>query len=176
MDENGNPVLKDIRSDFNSAVRFLRNSVIFIEGTSLDNVDAHFVLEKATKPRKSLKGGAVMSKQCLWVRKDKLKQWIQITDSRGLTKKNVYNGLVYFIHMENNMRVFQNKYTTNLKKRLDALQTAHPYLLQVYAIFENVSRQKETELHQLFRKKHVRSEWFSVTPDIIDSVCKVKSA
>ena len=70
------------------------------------------------------------------------------------------------------MNVFKIGYTTNLKKRLEILQTAHYRLLQVYATIENVPRQKETDLHQLFKKKHIRGEWFAITPEIIDTVCK----
>jgi hypothetical protein len=175
LDTNGTPVLKDMRNDFSSAIRCLRNTVGFIEGSSFDDIHAHFVVQKAIVTHKS-HGGAGLNKQCLWVRKDKLKEWIQVNEITGNTKKNIYNGLVYFIHMENNMKVFKIGYTTNLKKRLESLQIAHPYPLQVYATIENVSRQKETALHQLFKKQHVRGEWFAITPDIIDSHIKMATA
>ena len=74
--------------------------------------------------------------------------------------------------MENNFKVFKIGYTTNLKTRLEDLQVAHPNLLQVYATINNVSRKKETELHMFFHKKHIRGEWFAITPDLIDSICK----
>ena len=76
--------------------------------------------------------------------------------------------------MENNFNTFKIGYTTNLKKRLEMLQTAHPYLLQVYTTIENVSRKKETELHHYFNKKRIRGEWFEITPDMIDFVCNNK--
>ena len=90
---------------------------------------------------------------------------------KSTNKKNT-NGLVYFIHMENNMKVFKIGYTTDLKTRLADLQVAHPYCLQVYATIENASKKKETEMHCFFKEKHVRGEWFAITPDMIDSVCK----
>ena len=110
--------------------------------------------------------------QHLWVRRAKLNECMQKNKIAGYTTKNIYNGLVYFIHEEGEMNVFKIGYTTNLKKRLESLQTAHYRLLQVYATIENVPRQKETEPHQLFKKKHIRGEWFAITPEIIDTVCK----
>ena len=44
LDSKGNPILRDMRSDFNSAIRFLRNTVGFIEGSSFDDIHAHFVV------------------------------------------------------------------------------------------------------------------------------------
>ena len=89
------------------------------------------------------------NKQRLWVRKDKLKQWIQKLEFTGDTRRNITNGLVYFIHMEDNFKVFKIGYTTNLKTRLEDMQVANPSVLQVYANINNVSRKKEKELHLL---------------------------
>ena len=71
MDQNGEIKLKDLRNDFNSALRCLRNTVGFIEGTSFDNTDAHFVVQKTGKtgvPMRTpvLNGG--QNKQRLWIR------------------------------------------------------------------------------------------------------------
>ena len=72
IDKNGNPLLKDMRSDFNSAVRCLRNTLGFIEGSSLDDVHAHFVVQRTGQlrscPGKSRHGGAGLNKQCIWIR------------------------------------------------------------------------------------------------------------
>ena len=69
VDQNGEIKLKDLRNDFNSALRCLRNTVGFIEGTSFDNTDAHFVVQKTGKtgvPMRTpvLNGG--QNKQRLW--------------------------------------------------------------------------------------------------------------
>ena len=48
-DENGNPILKDMRSDFFQANRCLRNTAGFKEGSSFDDDEAHFVIQKLGK-------------------------------------------------------------------------------------------------------------------------------
>ena len=173
LDDNGKPKLEDTRKDFNNAIRSLRKSTGFIEGTSLQDNEAHFVVLKLKhivhQSEKKQRGG--LNKLTIWLRKDMLQKWVQINEIKK-TNKKIMNGLIYFIHMENNMKVFKIGYTTDLKTRLADLQVAHPYSLQVYATIENVSRNKETELHHLFKKKHVRGEWFAITPDMIDVVCK----
>jgi hypothetical protein len=47
IDKNGNTKLKDTRSDFSHAVRCLRNTAGFIEGSSFDDTSAHFVIRKS---------------------------------------------------------------------------------------------------------------------------------
>ena len=167
MNAHGKPVMKDTRCDFYSAVRCLRNTAEFKEGSSFEDVDAHFIVMK-TKPMELQYGG--QNKQSLWVRKDAFEKWTHYYKISGTTSKRIYNGLVYFIHEESNMKVFKIGYTTNLKQRLVDLQIANFRLLQVYATIENVPRKKETELHEFFKKKHIRGEWFAVTPDMIDLV------
>ena len=39
-----------MRNDFSSAIRCLRNTVGFIEGTSLNDIHSHFVIQKAGVP------------------------------------------------------------------------------------------------------------------------------
>ena len=79
-------------------------------------------------------------------------------------------GLVYFIHMDNNMQVFKIGFSTDFKKRFHNLQCAHPFKLHVYATIKNVLKEKEDELHQFFEKQRVRGEWFAITTDMIDAV------
>lgn len=176
LDEHGNPLLVDKRHDFSNAIRFLRNSSGFNEGTSLEDCNAHFVIQRvknnAQQNQQNRHGGAGLNKLSIWLRKDMFQKWVHIIEIKNSTNKKNNNGLIYFIHMENNMKVFKIGYTTDLKRRLEALQVAHPYSLHVYATIENVSKKQETELHHLFKKNHVRGEWFAITPDIIDLVCK----
>ena len=167
MNAHGKPVMKDTRCDFYSAVRCLRNTAEFKEGSSCEDVDAHFIVRK-TKPMELQYGG--QNKQSLWVRKDAFEKWTHYYKISGTTSKRIYNGLVYFIHEESNMKVFKIGYTTNLKQRLVDLQIANFRLLEVYATIENVPKKKEKELHEFFKKKHVRGEWFAVTPEMIDLV------
>ena len=69
LDENGAPILKDTRSAFHNAIRSLRNTAGFVEGSCLDNVDAHFIVVK-TQITEQQNGG--QNKQCLWIQKDAL--------------------------------------------------------------------------------------------------------
>ena len=176
VDDQGNVMLSDMRHDFSNAIRSLRKSSGFIEGSSLEDCDAHFFIQKqkynATQNQQNRQGGAGLNKLSIWLRKDMFQKWVHIIEIKNSTNKKNNNGLIYFIHMENNMKVFKIGYTTDLKRRLEALQVAHPYSLHVYATIENVSKKQETELHHLFKKNHVRGEWFAITPDIIDLVCK----
>ena len=78
-DALGNPLLKDMRNDFSSAVRCLRNTVGFIEGSSLDDYTAHFVIQKlgvrfGTPSSHAQHGG--QNKQSLWIRMRALEHFI----------------------------------------------------------------------------------------------------
>ena len=79
VDENGNAILKDMRSDFNSAIRCLRNTVGFVEGASLDDTEAHFVIQKHVKhigfPSSQAQHGG-QNKQSLWIRMRALEHFI----------------------------------------------------------------------------------------------------
>ena len=79
MDALGNPLLKDMRNDFSSAVRCLRNTVGFIEGSSLDDATAHFVLQKLGVlnriPSSQAQHGG-QNKQSLWIRMRALEHFI----------------------------------------------------------------------------------------------------
>ena len=167
INAHGKPVMKDTRCDFAHAKRFLQNSAEFKEGSSFEDVDADFIVLKNELLQHQYGG---QNKRSLWVRKDAFEKWTHYYKISGTTSKRIYNGLVYFIHEEDDMKAFKIGYTTNLKQRLVDLQIANFRLLQVYATIENVPRKKETELHELFKKKHIRGEWFAVTPDMIDLV------
>ena len=168
MNRNGTPIVKDTRSDFSSAIRCLRNTAGFIEGTSLHNTDAHFIVMKNEAIERQ-NGG--QNKQSLWIRKDAFEKWTHVYKITGKTSKNIKNGMVYFIHMEDNLKMFKIGYTTDLNKRLEALQIGNPHLLCTYKTIDNVSRKLETRLHHLFQNKKIRGEWFAITPDMIEFVC-----
>ena len=44
LDANWNPLLKDMQNDFSNAVRCLRNTAGFLEGSSFDDTTAHFII------------------------------------------------------------------------------------------------------------------------------------
>lgn len=169
LDADGNPLLKDIRSDFASAIRSLRCMADFVEGCFLENVDAHFIVMKNEKIK--LQNGG-QNKQSLWIRQDAFEKWTHFYQISGNLARLTQNGLVYFIHMKGNLEMFKIGYSTNLNKRLESLQIGNPHVLCVYKTIDNVSRKIETRLHHLFHKNHIRGEWFAITPEMIDFVCK----
>ena len=132
FDKNGNLKLKDARCDFSHAIRSLRNTG-FVEGSSLENVDAHFIVLKTEKMERQ-NGG--QNKQSLWVRKDAFEKWTRFHEITGTSSKNIQNGIVYFIHMEDNLKMFKIGYTTDLNKRLESLQIGNPHLLCTYRTIE----------------------------------------
>ena len=50
------------------------------------------------------------------------------------------------------------------------LQIGTPDLLVVYKTIENVTKQKETELHRLFSQYRIRGEWFAINRNMIDNL------
>ena len=58
--DNGNPILKDMCSDFAQAIRSLRNTVGFVEGSSLENVEKTNSLYGSEKML--LKNGPIFTK------------------------------------------------------------------------------------------------------------------
>ena len=170
--------MEDTRSDFKSALRFLRKAKHLSKGLSLDDISAHYVVIKLkTRSLISTKnlGGSGCNKQTVWVRNDVLEEWIKTSTSaygKNLkNRQNVHNGLVYFITVENNTNVVKIGYTTNLVDRFNALQTGNHCELTVYKTIKNVPRRLEKKLHRFFSKYRIRGEWFKITTDQIDDVC-----
>ena len=164
QDNNGKPKMIDNRNDFTHFMMFLKkHSDKFIEGTSFENVQVHYIIKTCTE---SFTRGK--KRNDIWVRKDVLEQCLQ--NANFIPRKYIEHGIVYFIQEENKFNRFKIGFTRNLAKRLVALQIGNPDVLIVYRSIENVSVQKEHELHQLFANYHIRGEWYSITTDMIDSI------
>ena len=107
VDEKGMPILNDMRNDFSSAIRCLRNTIGFVEGKNFNDSACHFIVQKAAvlagTAENQRHGGAGKNKQSLWIRKDAFEKWTHVYKITGKTSKNIKNGMVYFIHMENNL-------------------------------------------------------------------------
>ena len=101
-----------------------------------------------------------------------LNKWVQFAEFPMKKPNQTENVGIYFINMEGNMKMFKIGYTSNLNARLVSLQIGNPFLLQVYKTIANVKKETETKLHCIFKKYHIRGEWFAITPDMIESVCK----
>ena len=169
VDERGNLKLQDERHDFYSAIKSLRRTQAFVEGKSFEDPNAHFVIKKVTLPSNHQRGGARF-KQSIWIREDMLDKWIEIAKHSPHFTKTNGKGLVYFIHEEGDFKRFKIGYTTKISERLLSLQTGNPDLLVVYKTIENVTKKKETQLHQLFAQYRIRGEWFAINPDMIDQL------
>ena len=164
QDSNGKPKMIDNRNDFTNFTLFLRkHSDQFIKGTSFENEQAHYIIKTRTQ---SLTRGK--KRNDIWIRKDVLEKCIQ--NAHFIQRKHIQYGIVYFIQEENKFNMFKIGFTTNLAKRLTVLQTGNPDVLVVYRSIQNVSMQKEHELHQYFANYHIRGEWYSITTDMIDSI------
>ena len=164
QDSNGKPKMIDNRNVFTNFTLFLRKrSEQFIKGTSFENEQAHYIIKTRTE---SFNRGK--KRNDIWVRKDVLEQCLQ--NANFIPRKYIEHGIVYFIQEENKFNRFKIGFTRNLAKRLVALQIGNPDVLIVYRSIENVSVQKEHELHQFFANYHIRGEWYSITTDMIDSI------
>jgi len=117
IDKNGNPLLKDMRSDFNNAIRCLRNTVGFIEGTSLNDIHSHFVIQKAGvpfgTPENSRHGGAGLNKQCIWIRMRALEHFVIMANTC-----NSFMIREYFLDLKRIMTEY-NIYQTVYRSKYD---------------------------------------------------------
>jgi len=166
LDKNDQPKLKDTRTDFNHAIRCLRNMEGFKESNNFDD-DAHFVIKKTTS--KQTHGAGGQNKQSLWIRKNMFLKWSEQVQFIIQKRKYVGKGSVYFIHEDEKFDRFKIGYAEkDIAGRLAALQIGNPDLLVVYRTIENVPAKTEKQLHRFFHKYRIRGEWFAITPDMID--------
>lgn len=77
---------------------------------------------------------------------------------------------VYAIRVKD-QNYFKVGYTDNLEQRLASLQTGNPFELTVYLKIETFfPREIEKLIHTLLEGCEMKGEWFSVEPEVIDSV------
>ena len=161
-DKHGKPKMIDNRNDFTNFTTFLRNHPAqFIEGTSFENVQAHYIIK--TSHEESTNRGP--KSKDVWVHEDVLKKCRR--NALFIPRKFVKHGSVYFIQEEHKFDRFKIGFTRNLAQRLADLQIGNPDVLVVYKTIENVTVKTEHRLHRYFEKYHIRGEWYSVTPDMI---------
>lgn len=75
-------------------------------------------------------------------------------------------GCVYFVRSEKTHAIKIGFTAGQVEDRLRALQTAHPYKLQVLATFCG-SREYEKALHAQFANHRLEGEWFKPHPDLL---------
>lgn len=82
---------------------------------------------------------------------------------------------IYFIQCEGPGRPIKIGYAEDPDKRLANLQAGCPYRL---VLLEDVeledARELEHKLHQRFRARVLRGEWFEETPELLDLVRRTK--
>lgn len=75
-------------------------------------------------------------------------------------------GCVYFIRSEKTHAIKIGFTAGQIENRLSALQTAHPYKLQVLATSRG-NRESEKALHARFESLRLEGEWFKPHPDLL---------
>ena len=80
-----------------------------------------------------------------------------------MTRRKDNSGFIYLVHCEGFYKI---GIATNLRKRVSNIQTSNPFkvTLVAYTKTENVFAD-ELELHELFKDKRVRGEWFKLNDD-----------
>lgn len=75
---------------------------------------------------------------------------------------------IYFITDNEYIKI---GYTKNkIASRLAAIKTGNPRELKILYIWLDQPKQKETELHHLFRHLHIAGEWFRYSEEIINFI------
>lgn len=72
--------------------------------------------------------------------------------------------MIYFITDETN-KSCKIGYSANPETRLSSLQTGTINPLKLVSVLPG-DRNKEKELHNTFKKFHIKGEWFKITPEI----------
>ena len=142
LDENGNPKMEDKRQDVNNAVKCLRNTTGFKEGTSFDDTDAHFVLQKIGTAG-AIRGG--QNRQEVWIRMRALVHFIIMANTQ-----NSYMIREYFIDLKKITDEY-NMYVAvyNSKKEL-SLKDCH-----ISCLVEEMRIQRE-QMHELISQSETK--------------------
>ena len=82
-------------------------------------------------------------------------------------------GTIYFIRSTNNNVIKIGFTSGEISKRLKALQTSHPYQLELLATIPGDTN-FEKSLHQQFEQYRLKGEWFKPHPEIISYISSIK--
>lgn len=97
---------------------------------------------------------------------EQLKLW-------GIIPLNNDKGTIYFIKSDETKEIKIGYTSGEVEKRLNSLQTGHPYKLQVLATMPG-SRDDEKNLHERFASSRLSGEWFKPYPDLLAFIATVK--
>jgi len=85
-----------------------------------------------------------------------------------------YNlGFVYFLQSGQDGPI-KIGYTTDIQKRIKALQTAHPFPLKLLLVI-NGNVDDESKLHKKFNSLRLCGEWFSPDEKLLQYIEKLKA-
>ena len=163
LDKNGNPKLKDVRSDFSHAIRCLRNTAGFIEGSSLNDVQCHFVIQKSGNPdglpRSQAQNGG-QNKQVLWIRMRALEHFIIMANTCNSFMIREYFLDLKHIMMEYNM--YQTVYRAKLELctkdcKIDELRN------DIHALMEKSQR----DMHALMEKSDIQTQKLEMMSELL---------
>jgi hypothetical protein len=90
----------------------------------------------------------------------------------GLPKAEAEVGLIYFVGFGGRIKI---GFTTNLERRLSALQTSCPAPLTIQATIPG-TRLEEKRLHKRFAHLKLSGEWFRLSKTIINYIASVGHA
>ena len=175
-DRNGNvkndasnmPKMIDKRTDFNNAIKCLRNTAGFIEGTSTDDPNAHFVIEKLVHLGKCTSRYGGHNKQTLWIRMRALEHFVIMANT-----SNSFMIREFFVDLKRIMIEF-NMYQTvyNAKVELCIKDTAIGHLNEKldHVIEQNGTLMKQNEIQS--QKLDVLSQLlYKETDDKVMDLC-----
>ena len=77
--------------------------------------------------------------------------------------------MIYFIQQDSNGPIKIGHTNNDIKARVYQLQTASPLPLTLIGTIQG-DKEKEVEIHNKFKKYHIRGEWFKFSPKIISFI------
>jgi hypothetical protein len=84
-------------------------------------------------------------------------------DGREIDLSRLPRSYVYVVGFDNYVKIGRS---TEVDKRIQALQTSVPKVLNVYAIFPNRDADEERKLHHRFRADRLYGEWFLLSSSL----------
>ena len=163
IDEYGIPMMEDKRQDFNNALKCLRNTAGFVEGTSLNDTNAHFVLQKVAHPIGGASHGG-QNKQELWIRMRALEHFIIMANTENSFMVREYFLDLKRIMFEYNMylAVYRSKKELSLKD------------CKINCLVEEMRSQREQMNELILQSKHQNSEMKQTLDRVMETVTRIE--
>ena len=151
--KNGMLKLQDMRNDFSNAIRCLRNTVGFIEGTSLDDSNAHFVIQRTIAQGTTKNGGK--NKQSLWIRMRALEHFVIMANTC-----NSFLIREYFLDLKRIMTEY-NMYQTVYRAKYE-LRTK-----------DSTIGELRKDIHRLIEKTDIQTEQMNIQSQKLEMLSNI---